>query len=213
MLNLNAKIRDPKDSLDFIRKNGDLPAVFYSAGKEPTLISISKNEFKKVWRKAGESSSIKIITPTISADVLIQDVQAHPVTDEPIHVDFLKIDMDKVIEVEIPLEFIGISEAVKAGLGTLVKVLHEITVEALPKDLPQVIEIDISKLATTEDQILVSDIKLSDKVKIITKENEVVASIALHQEEKEEDTPVDLSSIEVEKKGKKEEEGEIPASE
>jgi intein/homing endonuclease len=48
MLNLNAKIRDPKDSLDFIRKNGDLPAVFYSAGKEPTLISISKNEFKKV---------------------------------------------------------------------------------------------------------------------------------------------------------------------
>jgi len=206
MLTLNAKIRDIKGSLDVMRKAGELPAVFYGMKTENTSISISKSEFKKIWEKAGESSTVKIITPKITVDALIHEVQVDPVSDEPIHVDFLVIDMNKKIEVEVPLEFTGISLAVKTGLGTLVKVLHEVEVEALPKDLPHNLIIDISKLDTIDSQILVSDIKLPTGVKMITKENEVVASIAEQKEEKEEVAPVDLSAIEVEKKGKKEEE-------
>ncbi len=99
--------------------------------------------------------------------------------------------------------------AVKNGLGNLVKVLHEVEVEALPKDLPHNLEVDISKLETVESQIFVSDIKLPTGVTMITGGEEVVASIVLQVEEKEEviAPPVDLSAIEVEKKGKKEEEG------
>lgn len=203
MLALTAKIRDIKDNLDVLRKAGELPAVFYGMKNESTPISVSKNEFKKIWRKAGESSTIKITTPKGVIDVLIHEVQVNPVTDEPIHVDFLVIDMNKEIKVGVPLEFTGISEVVKGGLGTLVKVLHEVEVEALPKDIPHTFIIDISSLVGLDSQILVSSITLPKGVKMITKGEEVVASIAVQKEEKEEVAPVDLGAIEVEKKGKK----------
>lgn len=211
MLALKAKVRDIKENLDNLRKAGELPAVFYGMGNVSTSISISKIEFKKIWRKAGESSTVKITTPAGVYDALIHEVQVNPVTDEPIHVDFLVIDMNKAIKVEVPLEFEGVSEAVKSGLGTLVKVLHEVEVEALPKDLPHNFVIDISSLVGLDSQILVSEIVLPKGVKMITKGEEVVASIAMQKEEKEEVVaePVDLSAIEVEKKGKK----DLPAGE
>jgi len=208
MLNLKAKIRDIKEDLEDLRKGGELPAVYYGMGKVATSISIPTIEFKKVWNKAGESTAVKVSTPEGDVDVLIHDVQVDPVSDEPIHVDFLVIDMNKKIEVGVALEFVGISEAVKAGLGNLVKVLHEVEIEALPKDLPHSLPVDISKLETIDSQILVSDIVLPAGVVMITKGTEVVASIAIQKEEVEEVAPVDLSAIEVEKKGKKEEEGE-----
>ena len=212
MLTLNAKIRDIKDSVDKLRKAGEMPAVFYGVGAENTPISILKNEFKKVWNKAGESSTVKITTSKGVVDALIHDVQVDPVSDEPIHVDFLVIDMNKKIIVEIPVEFTGVSGAVKGGLGTLVKVLHEVEVEALPSDLPHNLIVDISKLETIDSQILVSDIVLLKGVVMITKGTEVVASVAEQKEEKEEVVAVDLSAIEVEKKGKKEEEAGAEAT-
>jgi large subunit ribosomal protein L25 len=130
------------------------------------------------------------------------------VTDEPIHVDFLAIDMKKKIKVNVPIVFEGISNAVKSGIGNLVKVLHEIEIEALPADLPHDLVADISKLETLKDQVFVSDIKIPVGVTVINNLTDVVASIIEQVEEKEEvAAPVDLSAIEVEKKGKKEEEG------
>ncbi|MFA6524065.1 MAG: 50S ribosomal protein L25 [Candidatus Paceibacterota bacterium] len=205
MLTLNAKNRDVNKNLEEIRKGGELPAVFYGSGKTTTSISISRIEFKKIWEKAGESSTVKVSTEAGDIDVLIHEVQVDPVTGEPIHVDFLVIDMNKKIKVAVQIEFTGVSEVVKSGLGTMVKVLHEVEIEALPKDLPHNLIADISKLATLGSQILVSDINLPAGVTMITKESEVVASVAEQKEEKEE-VPVDLSAIEVEKKGKKEEE-------
>ena len=210
MLVIKAKKRNEGVNLNTLRKTGEIPAVFYGAGKTSTSISLSIIEFKKIWREAGESSTVKISLDDNNIDALIHEVQVHPVTEEPIHVDFLVIDINKKIRVKVPLEFIGISNAVKNGLGNLVKVLYEVEVEALPKDLPHNLEVDISKLETVEDQIFVSDIKLPTGVTIIANEHEVVVSIVLQVEEKEEVAPsIDLSAIEVEKKGKKEEEGEV----
>jgi large subunit ribosomal protein L25 len=208
MFVINAKKRDASGSLAHLRQAGEIPAVFYGAGKKNTPVSISTAEFKKLWRQAGESSAVVVKTGAENIDVLIHEVQVDPVTDEPIHVDFLAIDMTKKIKVKVPLDFTGISNAVKNGLGNLVKVLYEVEVEALPKDLPHNLSVDISKLATVEDTILVSDIKLPSGVVVIEKPEDVVASIILQVEEKEEEpVPVDLSAIEVEKKGKKDEEG------
>jgi large subunit ribosomal protein L25 len=208
MLALKAQKRNAKEDLGILRKSGKIPAVFYGAGKKSTPISISTVEFKKIWHKAGESSTVKVSMTEGDVDTLIHEVQTHPVTDEPIHVDFLAIDMNKKIKIKVPIEFGGASLAVKNGLGTLVKVLYEIEIEALPKDLPHNLVADISKLATVESQVLVSDIKLPTGVVLVTSPQDVIASIALQVEEKEEvAVPVDLSAIEVEKKGKKEEEG------
>jgi large subunit ribosomal protein L25 len=208
MFVIKAKSRNDGIKLDALRKGGEIPAVFYGAGQETTSISIPTVEFKKVWRDAGESSAVKVSTEKGDIDVLIHEVQVDAVTDEPIHVDFLAIDMKKKIKVNVPLEFEGISGAVKGGIGNLVKVLHEIEIEALPADLPHNLVVDISKLNTLEDTVIVSDIKLPTGVTAITPETDVVASIVAQVEEKEEEVaPVDLSAIEVEKKGKKEEEG------
>ncbi|MFA6585652.1 MAG: 50S ribosomal protein L25 [Candidatus Paceibacterota bacterium] len=207
MFVIKAKKRVEGVSSDTLKKTGKIPAVFYGAGSTTTSISISITEFKKIWREAGESSTVKIAVGDKNIDVLIHEVQTNPVTEEPIHVDFLVVDMNKKIKVNVPLEYTGISNAVKNGLGNLVKVLHEVEVEALPKDLPHDLVVDISKLETVESQIFVSDLTLSAGVVMITDVKEVVASIVLQVEEKEEVVPVDLSAIEVEKKGKKEEEG------
>ncbi|MCE9585232.1 50S ribosomal protein L25 [Candidatus Nomurabacteria bacterium] len=212
MFKLIAKNRDANENLAEMRKGTELPAVFYGLGKDTISISVSKVEFKKVWQKAGESSTVVLSTPSGDVDVLIHEVQTHPITDEPIHVDFLVVDKNKKIKVSIPLVFEGVSPAVKGGSGTLVKVLHEVEVEALPKDLPHDLVVDISKLAELHSQVLVSDISLPSGVTMVTKNNEVVASIAEQKEEKETtNEPIDLSKIEVEKKGKKEE--EAPATE
>jgi large subunit ribosomal protein L25 len=207
MFAIKGKKRDDSIKLDDLRKGGEIPAVFYGAGKETTSISVPIIEFKKIWRDAGESSTIKVEMPDKNIDVLIHEVQVDPVTSEPIHADFLAVDMKKKIRVNVPLVFEGISNAVKSGLGNLVKVLHEIEIEALPSDLPHDLTVDISKLNSLEDNIIVSDIKLPAGVVVITHAEDVVASIVAQVEEKEEVVaPVDLSAIEVEKKGKKEEE-------
>ena len=209
MFVIKAKKRNAGIKLDALSKSREIPAVFYGAGETTTSISVPNIEFKKVWRDAGESSAVKIGVEGGDIDALIHEVQVDPVTDEPIHVDFLAIDMKKKIKVKVPLEFVGISNAVKTGIGNLVKVLHEIEIEALPADLPHNLSVDISKLEGLDNNVTVSDIKLPSGVVTITSPDDVVASIVAQVEEKEEvAAPVDLSAIEVEKKGKKEETGE-----
>ena len=210
MFVIKASKRDLDTKLGILRKSGGIPAVFYGAGKNTTSISVPNIEFKKIWREAGESLAVQITMPEGSIDSLIHEVQVDPVTDEPIHVDFLAIDMKKKIRVKVPLVFEGISNAVKNGIGNLVKVLHEIEIEALPADLPHRLLVDISKLETLENNILVSDIKLPTGAIAITNGSDVVASIVAQIEEKEEVIVApDLSAIEVEKKGKK----DLPAGE
>lgn len=206
MFKIEAKNREGGVKLQNLKEAGEIPAVFYGMGKTSTSVSISTIEFKKIWQKAGESSTVLLNTPDGELNTLIHDVQVHPISGEPIHVDFLVIDVNKKIKVNVSLEFTGVSNAVKGGLGSLVKVLHEVEVEALPKDLPHNLNVDISKLETIEDKVLVSDVIVPAGVTIITNGEEVVANIAVQKEEEEVSAPVDLSAIEVEKKGKKEEE-------
>lgn len=213
MFSIKAKVRDSSLKPNALRNSGEIPAVFYGAGEQNTPISVKAVEFKKVWRDAGESSTVKVSLPEKEIDALIHEVQTDPVTDEPIHADFLAVDMNKKIKVKIPLSFEGVSEAVKNGVGNLVKVLHEVEVEALPKDLPHSISVDITPLKTLEDTISIFNIKPPEGVAIMNSGLEIVASIIKQKEEVEEvSEPVDLSAIEVEKKGKKEEEGEEGSS-
>ncbi len=207
MLKLTSKKRESGQNLDALRKEGTLPAVFYGFKRETTPVSVSLKDFRKIWREAGESGTIVLETENGPIDVLVHDVQTDPISDTPIHVDFLAIDMNKKITVSIPLEFEGEAPIVKSGTATLVKVLHEIEVEALPKDLPHSISVDVSSLDSLDSQILVEHVKLPSGVSLVTPKEEVVASVSVQKEEVEEATPVSISDIELsEKKGKKDEE-------
>ncbi len=195
------------------RKAGKLPVVVYGGKSEAKPLFLSTKEFKKVFAHAGESSIVSVAMPDGTKEALIHGVDFHPVTGEPLHADLLVVDMSKPIRVNVPLEFAGESPAVKDLGGALIKVLHEIEIEALPKNLPHNLTVDISALATLDSQVLVKDIAVPAGVTVIAEPEEVVASITVAGEEvKEEEVPVDLSAIEVEQKGKKDEE-EIPAPE
>ena len=207
MLTLKAEIRDNLTKADAVRKAGKIPAVFYGKKEASTSISIPKIDFLKVWKEAGESSVITLETPVGQKESLIQDVDLDPVTGVPRHADFYVFEKGHKVEVKLPIEFIGVSPAVKDLGGMLVKVLHELKVEAMPKDLPHNIEIDISTLIQFGDQILARDIILPTGVILQEHTEEVVALVSAPREEKEEEeAPADLSTIEVEKKGKEEEE-------
>jgi len=188
-----------------LRNEGMIPAVCYGNGKETVSVFVPEKDFLKAFESAGETSTITLDMGAEKVAVLVHDIQRHAVTGVVTHVDFLIVDMKKEIEVSVPLEFTGISGAEKGGLGTVVKVLHEIEVKALPDKLPHSIVVDISALETLETKIHVSDLIIPSGVTVITHAEEVVALVAPFAEEKEE-TPIDLSSIEVVEKGKKEEE-------
>ncbi len=213
MTTLNAQIRDKNQKNAEVRSTGNIPAVFYGFKKDATSLAIKKTDFIKAFREVGETNTLTLATPSGSFDALIHEVQHDPVTNEPIHIDFLSVDMTKEIEVDVPFEFVGESAAVKGG-AILVKVMHEVKVAALPKNVPHDIEVDITALETNESVIALKDLKLPEGVRFLEDTEAVVASIVLAKEEVEEATVApDLSTIEVEAKGKKEVEGEGEATE
>jgi large subunit ribosomal protein L25 len=205
---ISATIRGD-EKLDAIRTAGNIPAVVYGAGiTTPLHVSVEREAFKKAWKAAGGSTTVTVTADGKNYDTLIHDFQIDPATDMVIHADFLALDKTTKVTVGVELEFVGVSPAVKSGTGTLEKMLHEIEVEGLPKDLPKSIEVDISSLENVHDQIHVRDLKISSGIEVKTDADEVIAVITgLNvEEESTETTEIDFASIEVEKKGKKEDE-------
>ncbi len=210
-ITLKGEIRDPKSKLAAVRAQGFVPAVYYGHKEKATPCVFEAKEFKKVWKEAGESTVVTLEMPKGKLNALIYEVQVDPVKGQPIHADFYVLEKGQEVTVHIPLEFTGISVAVKDLGGSLVKVLHEVEVKAQPENLPHNFVIDISSLDTLDSQILAGSIILPKGVTLVTHGTDVVAAIAVAKEEVEE-APIDIASIEVEKKGKKEEE-EAPVAE
>jgi len=188
-----------------LRRAGSIPAVVYGAHHESTSITVPAVAFQKVLREAGEATIVSLTGLGAELPTLIHDVDLDPLTSHPRHVDFYAVTKGEKVEVAIPLVFIGVSPAVEAG-ANLVKVMHEVEVEADPMNLPHNIEVDLSVLMAINDQIRASDLKLPSGVELMSEPKDVVALVQEIVEEKEEVVvPADIGSIEVEKKGKEEE--------
>jgi large subunit ribosomal protein L25 len=210
MITLTATKRDLKEDVDALRKNGKIPAIFYGPKEKATPITVSTVEFIKVFKKAGESSVVVLKEGKEEHETLIYDVDVHPVTGAPRHADFYVIEKGKKVKVKVPLVFEGVSPAVKDLGGILVKVIRELEIEASPKDLPHEVKVSIAPLAELTSVITAKDIQLPAGVSLIEKADEIIASIAVAKEEVEEVKPIDMSAIEVTKKGKEAKEGEAP---
>ncbi len=190
------------------KKEGYIPAVYYGSHSESVSVFVNAKDFTKVLASEGASSSVSLVTEHGKEVAMIQDVQIHPVKGHVIHADFFVLEKGQKVHVKTPIEFIGESPAVKAG-GVLVKVLHELSVEGDPTKLPHEFTVDISLLVDATSAIYVRDIALPKDVELYhVNADDVVVSITVAEEEVEQVTPTDLSAIEVEKKGKKDVEGE-----
>ncbi len=199
-----------KASKDLIKK-GEMPTTIYGPKQEAISISVPVRAFQKVWKQGGESTVVVLKGLGDEKETLIHEVSFDPISDLPRHADFYAIEKGKKVRVGVPIEFVGVSGAVKELGGVLLKVMHELEIEVMPKDLPHVIEVDISPLATLGSSISIEDLKLPAGVTVLNKPDEVVVMASEVKEEEEVVAPMDLSQIEVEKKGKKEEEGAEPA--
>ncbi|MFC1594982.1 50S ribosomal protein L25 [Patescibacteria group bacterium] len=212
---LKAKTRDVIGrKVKNLREQEMVPAVLYGPKmKESQHLSVSIRELQKILRDVSESTILDLeIEDGKKTNVLIHDVAYDSVKDIPIHIDFYEVDMTKPIIANVELVFTGESEVIKSQGGVLIKVIHEVEVEALPKDLPEEFNIDISKLKTFEDRILISDISLPPGVKIESDPEGVVALAEpprVEEEVEEKPAEADLENIEVEARGKKEEEGDV----
>ena len=193
------------------KKAGFIPAVYYGAHATTTSIFVDAKEFAKVLSTEGSSSSVTLVTEHGKETAMIQDMQVHPVMGQVIHADFYILEKGQKVHVKTPIEFIGEAPAVKAG-GILVKVMHELSVEGDPTKLPHEFTVDIASLIDAHSVIHVSDIKLPPGVELYhVTGTDIVASISQAKEETAEVAPVDLSAIEVEQKGKKEDEEALTA--
>lgn len=202
MLNLPVEKRDPAANVSALRRAGSVPAIIYGKKQEATSVSVEARAFDKVLREAGEATIVSLTGLGAELPVLIHEVDLDPITSQPRHIDFYAVTKGEKVEVAIPLSFVGESVAVKNG-ANLVKVLHEVEVEADPMQLPHEIEVDLAALAEMGDQIHTSDLKLPSGVALVHSADEVVALVQEVVEEQEA-APADISSIEVEKKGKEE---------
>lgn len=182
---LTIQARDTKISADEVRSTGMVPAVLYGPKEAPTPVSINAKEFDRVFRTAGETTIIVLKGLSEDKETLIKDVQFHPVTDVPLHADFYVIEKGKKVTVSIPLEFVGSSPAEKAG-HILVKAVHEVEIEVAPAELPQQLEVDVSKLENVGDHILAKDIKLPASGELQIDADEIIVSVTEFVEEKAE---------------------------
>ena len=207
---MNAKKRDILGKkVKSIRNIGLIPAVIYGYGAKNTPLELKSGEFLKCWKKAGESKLVELDIDGEKKNVLISEVQVDPLSDQPIHADFHAVRMDEKIRARVPIEFIGESSAVRNLGAVLVKVMHDVEVEALPANLPGEITIDISSLNNFEDRIFIKNIRIDQAVELLANPEDVVVLVT--EPKKEEAVLTEepgIESIEVEEKGKKEKEDE-----
>lgn len=206
MLKLKANKRDEKTSAESLRKEGLVPGVVYGPKQEAISFIVKSADFSKVYEKAGESTLVDLEIDGEGYDTLIHDIQFDPVKGNILHVDMYAVERGKKLEVSVELVFEGIAPAEKNLGAMIVKVMHEIEVECLPRNLPSELKVNLEKLTEFGSQILAKDVELPEGVELITGEEEVIALAKEAKEEVIENTveAPDMDSIQVEKKGKEE---------
>jgi len=163
-----------------------LPAVVYGEGTKSKSIAVPMRDFEKVHREAGETGLVTLnVEGQKPLNVMIHDIAHDALTGKPIHADFYSVRMDKEIERRVPFVFTGEPPAVKNEGGILVKVMHEVEVKALPKDLPHELTVDVSGLGAIGKKIYMKDISVPKGVTVRADEDDVVALIEAPRSEEE----------------------------
>lgn len=160
-----------------LRALGLVPAHVFGHEIKSENITVDEKEFKEIFHKAGETSIINLKSDKTDYPVLVKGLHLDPVSLKILHVDFYKVNLAEKVKVSVPVEITGESPAVETKLGLLLTPVSEVEVEALPADLPEKIEINVESLKEVGDTITVGDLKLNDKIEVLSDSELVLASI------------------------------------
>lgn len=211
MLGLGFQQRNKEERVTLLRNQGQIPGVLYGPKIKAQTLKVNEREFQKVYATSGKSSLIQLDSNTGGVPVLVREVQRDPVRGRVIHVDFYQPPLDEKIEVTVPVVFEGEALAVRDLGGTFLKNIQEVNVRALPQHLPREIVVDISRLVTFEDKILVKDLARESGVEVLHDPEAVVAQVVETQDieaELEQPAVEDVAAVEQVKEEKKEKEEE-----
>jgi len=183
-----------------LRRAGIVPGVVYGKGEASTNVQVNAKTFDTLYRAAGRTSVVKLRLPgsSTSTSGFIKSVQRHPLSGQPLHVDYLLVSLTVEMEVEVPLVFTGEAPAVEETGGTLLHNLSGVRVKALPNDIPHEISVDVSVLKSLDVAIHVRDLSLNrDLVHVIT-DGETLVSAVVPPRVEEEPEPVVAEGEELE---------------
>ncbi|MFV9503441.1 MAG: 50S ribosomal protein L25 [Oscillochloridaceae bacterium umkhey_bin13] len=177
-IQLNAQTRSVTGKkVKHLRKQGLIPATVYGKGFEPVSVQVEERAFNLIYRKVGKTALITMFLDGALRSVFVQAVQRHPLKRDIIHIDFKVVDLLVSVHVEVPVITVGESPLVARGDALINHALHTVMVEALPAELPQHLEVDISVLDRIEKSIHASDVQLSSKYKLLTPPDTVLISL------------------------------------
>jgi large subunit ribosomal protein L25 len=201
-----------------LRAKGMIPAVVYGGKGDSVAVAVDPKTLLKVLRsEVGRNTILSLdLGDGGKTSAILKSWQVDPIDEKFLHADFYRIAMDVALKVKVPIQTKGEARGVKVDAGILEIIMREVEVECLPGDIPERIEIDLTDLGI-HGALRVSDLKISDKVKILDEADQIVVHVVSVKEEAAPTAaapaegeagaaPAAPAEPEVMKKGKKEEE-------
>jgi len=215
-INLKTKVRTTVGNgpARELRRQGSIPAVLYGSNTESMLLSVSTKALELATKSANIGQLLLNLTiegdESVAKTAMIKELQVHPLSGNPIHVDFYEVDMKRKINVNIPIVTTGMSKGVEQG-GMLQLVRRELEVLCLPNEIPEFIEVDVSDL-DIGDSLHVEEIELGENIEMPADVNFTVITVLAPALEEEEEETEEIEGEEGEAAEDKDEAAE-PASE
>ena len=187
-----------------LRRQGILPVHMYGRGIDSMSLQGVAGDLRRLLPRIGTNIPVSVQVEGNEGEnvCFVRDVQRHPVTEDLLHIDFIRVDVTQTISAEVPIALIGSAPATQQG-GTLLQPLTSLLVEALPMNIPATVEADVSGLDDFEKSIIVRDIPIADNVTVLTDRDEFVARVIPPRVETE---TFDVSDEELDEEATEEEE-------
>ena len=182
-LDLTERTEKGGRSARILRKNGIIPANYYYKGEENINLSVIELEFLKSLRSGHRVFEVNLKGST--QYVMLKEIQYHPVTDDIVHIDLMRIRRDEKMTISVPLVLEGTATGVKEG-GVMMQNLNAIEISCLPADVPEQLAIDVSELELNAS-LNVEDLEVSEELEVLTSDELTIVSCQLPKEEVEEE--------------------------
>ena len=163
-----------------LRRAGIIPVHVYGADIEPASLQVAERELNRLLPQVGANIPVSVEYDGQDEENIcfVREVQRHPVSDEVIHVDFMRVDVSRAVSAEVPLTLIGTSAAVSQMAGTLLQSVQTLLIEALPMNMPAEIPVDISVLNDLDSSLAVRDISVPGDVIVLNDPDDAVIRVA-----------------------------------
>ena len=163
-----------------LRQRGQIPAIVYGEGETILVTANPKNLLRALGTEAGENVILNLTIVNgedVTRKAMVKDVQVDPVSGAVLHADLLAISLERPIEVDVPVELVGVAKGVKDDGGIVDQILRELKMRCLPRAIPDKVEFDISALLIG-DVVHVKDLVIPDGVELLTDTEQVVVTVA-----------------------------------